>query len=426
MSPEIMGQNGWVAWLRTATTGNKCRIVIQVTTQPSLTSRYLVPANLLANFWPPTTVSCQTSILLLRLCLRLIVINHRQIQIGVSFRVKHMPTSPAPGKSIIIIVVFFHRPTSNRHTIPMFLLLLLLAISSIMGLSCVHHRGRRQFSSSPPSRLHASTVVDKEPSAVHSVEGVKCIQVKSTLPDVGEISILEATADSQEDLVNLALDEAPTDMSLTLSHADPYGAVLWPAATAVARTILLEKHKWLENKVVCELGAGTGLVSLAAAAGGASKVIATDYESIPLKLLEYAQMNLNPLISTQNNCIETRLLDLCLYESMPLPEADVYLTADVMYEPKTGQALAHRVVEALQRGSRVLIGDSPGRAGRPAFLKELHRLGVMGDFVEVPGWTVTGDRHELICGRTSTSVSVKPRHLQVALMELGPDALSKN
>ena len=113
---------------------------------------------------------------------------------------------------------------------------------------------------------------------MHSVEGVKCIQVKSTLPDVGEISILEATADAQEDLVNLALDEAPTDMSLSLSHADPYGAVLWPAATAVARTILLEKHKWLENKVVCELGAGTGLVSLAAAAGGARKVIATDYE----------------------------------------------------------------------------------------------------------------------------------------------------
>ena len=273
-------------------------------------------------------------------------------------------------------------------------------------------------------RLRA-TVVHQEPSALHSVEGVRCIEVKSALPDVGEITILEATASSQEDLVNLALeDDDETNMSsMSLSHADPYGAVLWPAATAVARTILLDPKKWLHGQTVCELGAGTGLVSLAAAAGGASRVIATDYEAIPLKLLDYSQVHLNPTLSVEGRChIETRLFDLC-QSDVPLPNnADVFLAADVMYEPKTGRALAHRVLEALNRGSRVLIGDSPGRAGRPAFLEQLKELGVKNaNFVDVKGWTVVGDRHDLICGENSSSVSNTPKTLMVALMELDPE-----
>eukprot|EP00977_Amphora_coffeiformis_P012741 scaffold3226_cov160-Amphora_coffeaeformis.AAC.2 len=277
----------------------------------------------------------------------------------------------------------------------------------------------------------SASVVDKEPSALHSVGGVQCLEVKTTLPDVGEITILEATADSQDILVNLALGDDDKDESsstvlssrpMSLSHADPYGAVLWPAATAVARTILLDRKKWLHGQTVCELGAGTGLVSLAAAAGGASRVVATDYEFIPLKLLEYAQDNLNPSLSVEGICrIETQLFDLCRSD-MPLPnKIDIFLAADVMYEPSTGKALAYRVVEALKRGSRVLIGDSPGRAGRPAFLEQLKELGVKhAKFVDVPGWTVVGDRHDLICGKNSASVSKTPKQLMVSLMELDP------
>ena len=80
-----------------------------------------------------------------------------------------------------------------------------------------------------------------------------------------------------------------------------------------------------------------------------------------------------------------------------------------------------RVAEALNSGSRVLIGDSPGRAGRPAFLEELKLLGINdAAFVDRVGSTVTGARHDLICGPGSTSISDTPQELTVAVIDLDP------
>ena len=115
----------------------------------------------------------------------------------------------------------------------------------------------------------------------------------------------------------------------------------------------------------------------------------------------------------------TAHFDLCDYK-IPLPPADWVVAADILYEPRTGRAMAHRAFEALSRGSRVLIGDSPGRAGRPAFLQELKRLGVDAEFVDVVGQTCGGPRHELICGKDSESISVIPRKINVAIMDLDP------
>ena len=309
------------------------------------------------------------------------------------------------------------------HLLVFLLLITLFQVNALcrLGLFCGSTVRRNAFCTSSLGAATSSTIVDKEPLSIHSVEGMRCIEVKTSLPLVGEITILEATAESQEDLVNLALEEETDPSTDGLTHADPYGAVLWPAATAVARTILTDPGKWLRGQTVCELGAGTGLVSLAAVAGGAAKVIATDYESIPLKLLQFALLKLNTNSIPRNSTIQMKLLDLCQHREVPLPKAGVFVAADVMYEPKTGRALAHRVAEALAQGSRVLIGDSPGRAGRPAFLQQLQELGIRdAEFVEVPGWTVTGDRHDLICGKTSSSVSKEPKQLMVALMELDP------
>ena len=89
-------------------------------------------------------------------------------------------------------------------------------------------------------------------------------------------------------------------------NSDPYGAVLWPAAFSVATYLLTSIRKndnihakndrkpfksvsdVLKGLSILELGTGTGLVSLAAALGGASKIIATDYEEVPLRLLDFA------------------------------------------------------------------------------------------------------------------------------------------
>jgi predicted nicotinamide N-methyase len=129
------------------------------------------------------------------------------------------------------------------------------------------------------------------------VYGIECYEVVVDIQKVGSITILEATATSQEELVDmaLALDDAADDalnVPNKLQVGDPYGAVLWPAASALANH-LVETLDGTNNITLLELGSGTGLASLCASMLGVSRVIATDYEVVPLKLLDFAQLHLN-------------------------------------------------------------------------------------------------------------------------------------
>jgi Lysine methyltransferase len=130
----------------------------------------------------------------------------------------------------------------------------------------------------------------------HIVYGIECHEVVVDIKNVGLITILEATATSQEDLVDMALaiDDGESILNIPnkLKVGDPYGAVLWPAASALANH-LAETHDGKNDITLLELGSGTGLVSLCASTLGISRVIATDYEVVPLKLLEFAQLHLN-------------------------------------------------------------------------------------------------------------------------------------
>jgi len=286
------------------------------------------------------------------------------------------------------------------------------------------------------------------PTAFHTVQGILCREVTNELPMIGTVVVLEATADAQEELVDecLELEEDNNDdgKPKRIAEGDPYGAVLWPAAWAVSNYLLSEAdlRDNLPSLSILELGTGTGLVSIAAAMGGAKRVLATDYEPLALELTRYAADNINNKSTTSrsNNTdvpfskrIETRLLDLCALEDQPLPieedalgdGVDVVVAADIMYEPKTGIAMAHRAVEALRQNCRVIVGDSPGRPGRPSFLKTLRELGVDEgvDFEETIGKTCSGPRHDLICGKGSTSVSETPQELSVALLDLKPSML---
>jgi predicted nicotinamide N-methyase len=269
---------------------------------------------------------------------------------------------------------------------------------------------------------------DDGTSTVHIVDGLSCREVPIDLPVVGTVTVLEATAQAQEDLVEMALamDESEIRGQQKLSEGDPYGAVLWPAAWAVAKYLLTTNVSALNTEdsplagvSIVELGTGTGLVSIAAALGGA-KVLATDYEPLALALTQYSARTFHG----RHLHIETRLLDMCDHNT-PLPKSDIVVAADIMYEPKTGVAMAYRAVEALKQGSRVIVGDSPGRPGRPAFLDTLRSLGVseQASFVETIGRTCSGSRHDLICGKGSTSVSQTPQDLSVALMDLSPSML---
>lgn len=249
-----------------------------------------------------------------------------------------------------------------------------------------------------------------------NVDGVQCIQVPIQINGIGTIKVLEATAEAQEELVNRVLLDDISNSLIT----DPYGAVLWPAAAAVAKYCV--EQNLIKNRTLLELGTGTGLVSLTCAMGGAKLVIATDYESLPLQLLDYAAKHLNPNSQNQLVC---RFFDIC-DDELDLPQVDILLAADVLYEPRTGRGMAQRVVQALKQGTRVIVGDSPGRAGRAVFVQELTKLGVPSDFRKVQGWTITTPRHDLICGKDSTTISIdQPRQLLIDILDLHPDCLYK-
>ena len=133
---------------------------------------------------------------------------------------------------------------------------------------------------------------------LHKVGGIICREVDIYVDKVGSVTVLEATAESQDDLVNSALlmddddDDESRNEGPTLNSGDPYGAVLWPAASATANYIM-ERNYISSGMSILELGAGTGLVSLTAALAGASQIMATDYEQIPLDLLQYASKYTN-------------------------------------------------------------------------------------------------------------------------------------
>ena len=282
-------------------------------------------------------------------------------------------------------------------------------------------------------------------AATHSIDNIPCLETKIDISTLDQpITILEATLEGQDKLVDevLMLDEERNDVNgenKNVVDNDPYGSVLWPAARTVSEHISHDSFLKSDGNTnqqqqfkptLLELGTGTGLVALAASASYKfGSILATDYESVPLKLLDAAYLlnqNDDGISTTATTTpIVTSLFDICNL-SVPLPPADIVCAADILYEKSTGVALAKRCIEALERGSRIVIGCSPGRPGRPAFLEELRRLNPNMkdvDFVDVEGRTCSGERNSLICGEGSTSISDEPELLLVALMDLSPDCL---
>jgi len=241
----------------------------------------------------------------------------------------------------------------------------------------------------------------------HTVDNLQCTEICVDFPNHFTVKILEADSAAQERLVNVALETLAEG-----ADADPYGAVLWPSARTVSSR-LLEMN--LKDMTVLELGTGTGLVALVCALHGAKRVIATDYNRFALALVDEAR-------SLQAKPISSSLLETAFFDvkdvKVSLPQAELLVVADLLYEPATGVAIARRVFEQVSRGGKVILGDSPGRPGRPHFLAELRSLlGREVDFVSTKGQTVCGVRHELISGSNSPPNS-RPSELDMALLEL--------
>ncbi len=146
----------------------------------------------------------------------------------------------------------------------------------------------------------------------------------------------------------------------------PYWAYVWAGGAVLARHIL-DHPQTVAGRRVLDLGAGSGLVGIAAAMAGASAVIA-------------AEIDRNGIAALGLNAAANGVVITVIGEDItagPPPEIDLVLAGDVFY----GREIALRVTPFLDRclaaGIDVLVGD-PRRADLP-----LSRLRLLAEY-QVP------------------------------------------
>lgn len=159
------------------------------------------------------------------------------------------------------------------------------------------------------------------------------------------------------------LVEPEDDAEDTPEPQPPYWAYAWAGGTVLARYVL-DHPMTVAGRRVLDLGAGSGLVGIAAAKAGASEVIAAEIDRNGV-----AAIGLNAAV----NGVEITIVDKDVTAGPP-PAVDLVLAGDVFY----GREVALRVTPFLDRclaaGIDVLVGD-PRRANLP-----LSRLRLLAEY----------------------------------------------
>ena len=206
---------------------------------------------------------------------------------------------------------------------------------------------------------------------------------------MAESEVIETTAGDLP-LVELQLPIGDRTWSIlhsdmVLSHAEeqmflrgetaskrPYGVVLWPAAIAMANELA---SRSLNGTRMLELGAGTGLPGIVAAAMGA-RVVQTDRQKLVLHVCERNAIRNGITTITYRTADWTAWDDTAQY--------DLIVGSDVLYAPPLHSALRHIFERNLAPGGTVLLSD-PFRAASMGLLEELEASGWR---VAVDKWTV--------------------------------------
>ncbi|MCZ2814085.1 MULTISPECIES: class I SAM-dependent methyltransferase [unclassified Modestobacter] len=133
----------------------------------------------------------------------------------------------------------------------------------------------------------------------------------------------------------------------------PFWAAAWPGGQALARHVL-DHPELVAGRRVLDLGAGSGLVAVAAVLAGASGVLASDVDPY-----SHAAVGLNAEV---NGVTGIDVVGDVLDEE--LPAIDVVLAGDVCYDREMTARVLPFLGAAWLRGATVLLGD-PGRAYVP-------------------------------------------------------------
>jgi predicted nicotinamide N-methyase len=169
-------------------------------------------------------------------------------------------------------------------------------------------------------------------------------------PHVPEIKLY--LADEAHDLWHRTEDELAT-----IGLPPPFWAFAWAGGQGVARYVL-DHRQTVEDAVVLDFASGSGLVGIAAAMAGATRVIACDIDPFARPAIE-----LNA--DANQAALEIRVDNLIGSDD----GWDVVLAGDVFYEEPLAGLLIPWFTGLAKRGANVIVGD-PGRSYFPKNLLE--------------------------------------------------------
>jgi predicted nicotinamide N-methyase len=166
-------------------------------------------------------------------------------------------------------------------------------------------------------------------------------------PLVPEVSLLVA-----DDVV--ALWEAMETERGETAGEPPFWCAAWPGGQALARYVL-DEPRVVAGRGVLDLGAGSGLVAVAARLAGADRVVASEIDPYGVSAIG--------VNAAENGVAGIEVVGDLLGDAPPAG-IDVVLAGDVCYAREmTGRVLPF-LDAAREAGAEVLIGD-PGRAYLP-------------------------------------------------------------
>ena len=134
----------------------------------------------------------------------------------------------------------------------------------------------------------------------------------------------------------------------------PYWAFAWAGGQALARYVL-DNPGVVAGKAVIDFASGSGLVAIAAAKAGASRVLAADIDG-------YCEQAVS--LNAEANGELVGFTDADLTAAPPPAWAEVILAGDICYEKPLAERVLAWLLAARAAGATVLIGD-PGRSYFP-------------------------------------------------------------
>ena len=146
--------------------------------------------------------------------------------------------------------------------------------------------------------------------------------------------------------------------------AAPYWGHLWPGGMALVAHVAAYPAL-VRGRAVLDLGAGSGIVGIAAARAGAARVLASEIDPVARVALS---------MNAAENAVAVEVLG-DLLDADP-PAVDLVLVGDLFYAPELACRVAGFLSRARAGGAEVLVGDI-GRADLPEIgFEELARYPV--------------------------------------------------